>query len=157
MPIAFHVMRMLQRNLIIFAHNAVTLAAIWPFVPWRVGLTGLLSLAGVLLLYLFLAGVSMVISVVCVRYRDVPPLVQVAVQFLFFVTPVIWTPEQLRFGRMLLDLNPIAYMLMLVRDPVLGRSVTPMTLAAAVIFTAASLSVGILIYIRFRNRIAYWV
>jgi len=34
MPIVFHVLRMLHRNLIIVLHNAIVLEAIWPFVRW---------------------------------------------------------------------------------------------------------------------------
>jgi ABC-type polysaccharide/polyol phosphate export permease len=34
MPIVFHILRMLHRNLIVFLHNAIVLIAIWPFVRW---------------------------------------------------------------------------------------------------------------------------
>jgi lipopolysaccharide transport system permease protein len=30
MPIVFHILRMLHRNLIVFLHNAIVLIAIWP-------------------------------------------------------------------------------------------------------------------------------
>jgi ABC-type polysaccharide/polyol phosphate export permease len=34
MPIVFHILRMLQRNLIVLLHNGIVLIAIWPFVRW---------------------------------------------------------------------------------------------------------------------------
>src|SRR5882757_59886 len=74
MPIVFHVLRMLQRNLIIAGHNAVVVALIWPFIRWHVGPEVLLSILGILLLYCFLAGGAVAIAIVCVRYRDIPPL-----------------------------------------------------------------------------------
>jgi lipopolysaccharide transport system permease protein len=73
MPIVFHIQRMLHRNLITILHNAIVLAAIWPFVRWSLHPSAVLSLAGLVLLYLFLAGTSVVIAIICVRYRDVPP------------------------------------------------------------------------------------
>ena len=73
------------------------------------------------------------------------------------MTPVIWIPEQLQFGQLLLALNPISYLLVLVRDPILGRAVAPATWAVAVALTATSLAAAALIYARYRNRIAYWV
>src|SRR5882724_8114536 len=79
MPIVFHVMRMMQRNLIIALHNAVVLAAIWPFVRWELYPSALLSLFGLVLLYLFLVGTSVIIAIICVRYRDVPLLIQVLI------------------------------------------------------------------------------
>src|SRR5207237_9542561 len=56
MPIVFHIMRMLQRNLIILLHNAVVLVAIWPFVRWSLHPSAVLSLIGLVLLYFFLVG-----------------------------------------------------------------------------------------------------
>ena len=157
MPIVFHIMRMMQRNLIIALHNAIVLAAIWPFVRWTLYPSALLSLVGLVLLYLFLVGVSAVIGIICVRYRDIPPLIQVLIQFLFFLTPIIWYPEQIKFGTELLKLNPLSYMLMIVRDPILGRPVELQTWFAAIGLCAASLIAGSLMYVRFRRRIAFWV
>jgi len=81
----------------------------------------------------------------------------VFIQFLFFLTPIIWFPEQLKFGREFLKLNPMTYMLMIVRDPILGRPVEIQTWIIAIGLTAASLIAGSLMYVRFRRRIAYWV
>jgi ABC-type polysaccharide/polyol phosphate export permease len=157
MPIIFHILRMLQRNLIVILHNAIVLAAIWPFVRWSLYPSAVLSLAGLLLLYLFLVGTSAIIAIICVRYRDVAQLIQVLIQFLFFLTPIIWYPEQIRFGAVILKFNPVAYMLMIVRDPILGRPVEVQTWAIAIGLSASSLIAGSLMYVRFRRRIAFWV
>jgi ABC-type polysaccharide/polyol phosphate export permease len=157
MPIIFYVLRMLQRNLIVALHNAIVLAAIWPFVRWSLYPSAVLSLAGLVLLYLFLVGTSTIIAIVCVRYRDIPPLIQVLIQFLFFLTPIIWYPEQIRFGAVILKFNPVAYMLIVVRDPILGRPVDIQTWMIAIGLAAASLIAGAFMYVRFRHRIAFWV
>jgi ABC-type polysaccharide/polyol phosphate export permease len=148
---------MLHRNLIIVLHNTIVLIAVWIFIRWSVHPSAVLSLAGLVLLYLFLSGTSVIVAIICVRYRDVPPLIQVLIQFLFFLTPVIWYPEQIKFGADLLKFNPLTYMLMIVRDPILGRPVDIQTWVIAVSLTAASLIAGALMYVRFRRRIAYWV
>ncbi len=157
MPILFHILRMLQRNLIVVLHNAIVLAAIWPFVRWSLHPGAMLSLIGLALLFLFLFGTSAVIAIICVRYRDVPQLIQVLIQFLFFLTPIIWYPEQIRFGAEILKFNPVTYMLMIVRDPILGRPVEIQTWIIAIGLSATSLISGSLMYLRFRRRIAYWV
>jgi ABC-type polysaccharide/polyol phosphate export permease len=56
-----------------------------------------------------------------------------------------------------LVLNPIAYMLAVVRDPILGRDVPLETWLIAIALVVASLVAGGLMYLRFRGRIAYWV
>jgi ABC-type polysaccharide/polyol phosphate export permease len=157
LPIVFHVLRMLQRNLIVLAHNALVLIGVWVFLRWEIGPQVLLAVLGLALLYFFLAGVSVAVAIVCVRYRDLPSLVQVFTQFLFFVSPVIWQPERVYFGAAVLALNPLSYMLMVVRDPILGRPVAAETWLIASCLTLAMVIAGALMYIRFRNRIAYWV
>ena len=157
MPIVFHIMRMMQRNLIITMHNAVVLAAIWPFVRWTLYPSALLSLFGLVLLYLFLVGASATISIICVRFRDIPPLIQVLIQFLFFLTPIIWYPEQIHSGQKILALNPVSYVLIVVRDPILGRPVELRTWIIAIFLAAISVAAGSLMYVRYRRRIAYWV
>src|ERR1700730_9276380 len=65
MPIIFHILRMLHRNLIIVLHNAIVLFAIWPFVRWSLHPGAVLSLVGLVLLYLFLVGTSAIIAIIC--------------------------------------------------------------------------------------------
>jgi ABC-type polysaccharide/polyol phosphate export permease len=157
MPILFYVLRMLQRHLYIAGHNVIVVVGVWLVLRWEVGFYALLSIIGLVLCHLFLVGLSLVISIVCVRYRDVPPLIQALTQFLFFATPIIWYPEQLRFGEIVLRLNPVAYMLMVVRDPLLGRPTEPMTWIVAALVAVFSLLFGATVYIHYRRRIAYWV
>ena len=55
------------------------------------------------------------------RFRDAGHLASLALQILFFVTPVIWPPELLR-GRslgLIVDLNPAYHLLEIVRQPLL--------------------------------------
>ena len=37
MPILIHVMRMVQRNLIVFLHNMAIVPIIWLIFPWHIG------------------------------------------------------------------------------------------------------------------------
>lgn len=157
MPLVFHVMRMLQRNFISFLHNAVIVLGIWLFLPWPLGPGMLLAFAGFMLLYLFLSGIAVVISLVCVRYRDVPPMVNAATQFLFFATPIIWQAESLRVGKIILLLNPFAYFLAITREPLLGRPAAVETWGIAAGITVVTLVVAAMLYVRYRDRVAYWV
>jgi ABC-type polysaccharide/polyol phosphate export permease len=157
LPIAFHVMRAVQRNLIIFWHNLVVIVVLWLVLRWPIGLTALLSLVGLALLYVFVAATALAAAMVCVRFRDVPPMINAGLQFLFFASPIIWYPETLRYGRPVLDFNPITYFLTIVRDPLVGRPVALADWAIAVGCSLAALTVAVAIYARYRKRIAYWL
>lgn len=157
LPISFYVMRMVQRNFLIFLHNIIVLALVWLYFRWNIDAASLLSLPGLAIVYAFLAGCSIVIAFACVRYRDIPPMVGAITQFVFFASPIIWLPDQLKVGRFLLDYNPVAYMIAVLRDPVLGRPVSAGTWIIAVLLAAGALAAAAAVYYRYRDRIAYWV
>lgn len=157
LPITFHVMRTLHRNLIIFFHNFIIIVVEWFVLRWHVGWEAVLSLVGLALLYVFLAGIAITVAVVCVRFRDVPPMVNAALQFLFFASPIIWYPESLKFGRAVLDLNPITYFLVIVRDPLVGRPVPAEDWGIACACSLVALLTAVAVYARYRGRVAYWV
>lgn len=157
LPLDFYIMRMVQRNFIIFLHNIIIVPLLWVFLPWTVGWGALLSIFGMFQIYLFAVGASLVIAIVCVRYRDVPPLVATMIQFLFLVSPIIWQPEQLRGGRLVVMLNPMGYLMSAARDPMLSRPVPTETWAVSGCVTLLTLTVAAGLYLRYRNRVAYWV
>lgn len=157
LPISFYVMRMVQRNFIILLHNLLVLLLVWLYFRWELGATALLSLLGLAIVYAFLAGASMIVAFACVRYRDIPPMVGALTQFVFFASPIIWLPDQLKVGQIILILNPFAYLIAVVRDPILGRPVPLGTWMVATILAALTIALAALVYTRYRNRIAYWV
>jgi len=156
MPILIHIMRMVQRNLIIFLHNIAIIPFIWLIYPWSIGFVMLLSLVGVLLVYIFVVSTSMIISMICVRYRDVPPVVAALLQLLFFVSPIIWDPAKVKGGAIIVALNPIAQLLALTRDPIMGIVPSLTSWAGAFGSVAVLTAAMIYIYTRYRTRVVYW-
>ncbi|MGY3449809.1 ABC transporter permease [Bradyrhizobium sp. USDA 4353] len=156
MPILIHIMRMVQRNLIIFLHNSAVIPIIWLVYPWPLSLVSLLGLLGLALVYVFIVSTTMVVSMICVRYRDVPPLMAAITQLLFFISPIIWEPSQIKGGEWVIAVNPIAYLLAVTRDPLMGIVPDLTSWAGAIGFTATSTMSMVYIYTRYRSRIVYW-
>ena len=156
MPILIHVMRMVQRNLIIFLHNVAIVPIIWLFFPWTIGLQTLLCLPGLALVFVFVVGASTIISMICVRYRDVPPIIGAVLQLLFFVSPIIWIPSKIQGGELVVELNPIAHLLAVTRDPVMGNVPGLIDWIAAIGFVALVTAAMAYIYTRYRSRVVYW-
>jgi len=156
MPILIHVMRMVQRNLIIFLHNSIIIPIIWMIFPWPLGFETLLCLPGLAIVYVFVVSASMIVSMVCVRYRDVPPVIASLLQLLFFVSPIIWIPSQIHGGELVVELNPIAYLLAITRDPVMGNAPSLMNWIGAIGFVAVVTAAMMYIYTRYRSRVVFW-
>ena len=156
MPILIHIMRMVQRNLIIFLHNIVVIPFIWLVYPWPIGFQSLLAPVGLLIVYLAVVCGSVIVSMICVRYRDVPPVMASILQLLFFVSPIIWVPDHVRGSEFIVALNPVAYLLAVTRDPIMGVSPSFLSWAGAVGFVALAAVAMAYIYTRYRSRVVFW-
>lgn len=157
MPLSVHIMRMVQRNAIILMHNFAVVPIVWLVYRWSFGFEALIFIVGLCIVYVFTAACSTLISIICVRYRDVPPLVQAVMQMLFFISPIIWLPQKTQGGHLILALNPMNYLLAVVRDPLLARPFNPTMWIGALGFTAAAVFIAALFYTRYRSRVVYWV
>lgn len=158
-PLLVHLYRMLARNIVLIGHNAVILVLLWLVLRWPIGWSALLILPGFALIVLTLLGTVMTLGVLCTRFRDVTQIIGALLQLLFLLTPIIWPPSSLRGSRasLLLDINPLYYMIEVVRAPILGEVISWKVWAVAVAVCAGSLGLGLALYGRFRHRLPYWL
>lgn len=72
-------------------------------------------------------------------------------------SPILWHQEHVKHGAEILAFNPATYLLVVVRDPLLGQTVPLTTWVVAAALTAVSVACAAVVYVTYRNRIAYWV
>ena len=156
LPLSVHVYRVVWRNLIVFAHNVAIYVAAAVIFSIQPGWTGLLVLPGLALLCLNGVWMGLLLGLVSARFRDVPQIVASVVQGAFFLTPIIWKPELLPDRAFVLDLNPFFHLVELVRAPSLGQAPGLVSWFAAAGITLGGWLVTLLMYRRYRWRIAYW-
>lgn len=103
---------------------------------------------------LMVLGVSMALSAVCVRYRDVIQLVQSALPILFLLTPVAYpasmVPERWRW---MIDVNPIAHLVQVWQQVLLGQPVDGRQLGVAALSSVVACGAGALVLEGLRDRI----
>jgi ABC-type polysaccharide/polyol phosphate export permease len=158
LPWSVYVLRLLTRNLVVLAHNALILIPVALFTG--ISLTPLAALAvpGLLLLTTTLFAVSLALAVACTRFRDLPPLVQNVMTVLFFVSPIMWRQDILSpDAAWIAYWNPLAHLIDIVRLPLLARLPTAMNWAVSLGTAVAALSMAFFALKRFRNRIVYWL
>lgn len=157
-PISVHAYRLVGRELLIFAHNAIVIVAVW--IIFDVGITpaAVLAVPGMAINAYIAFWLAIVLGIVSVRYRDIPPIVQSLVTILFFITPVLWTSDRLGgTADLIVILNPFAYMIEIVRDPLLGTAPPPLTWAIVLALSAAATALGLYAMSLTRHRLAYWL
>ena len=157
LPLSVHVYRVVWRTLIIFAHNAVIFVVVAILFSIRPGWAGLLALPAVALFCLNGVWVGLLLGLLSARYRDVPQLVASFVQVTFFLTPIIWQPELLTGRAFMLHFNPFFHFLELVRAPALGQIPEPASWLAALGVTLVGWLATLVLFCRYRWRIAYWL
>jgi len=113
----------LGRNIVVFAHNMITYLVAAAICGVAVNLQTLLIIPGFVLMVLNLAWISLVIAILCLRFRDFQQLVTIFLQVVMFITPIFWPVSQLT-GRtaIIVDVNLLYHMIDLIRSPLLGKT-----------------------------------
>lgn len=157
LPLTVHVARVVYRNVLVFAHNAVIVGAVVliyrPSFSWHL----LLMPLGVFLIAVNGIWMGLLLGLLCTRFRDIPPVVTSLVQVAFFITPVIWKEEMLGQHRWVADVNPLSHFLAVVRDPLLSPTIDMAHFAIVGGIAVVGFAVALPIFAAFRGRIAYWL
>ncbi len=158
-PKLSYVNSLLVRNLVILGHNLIVLVPVYLYYTSVISITSiLLSLAGFALTLAFLFAAVMFLSLVSLRFRDIPNIIASLMQIVFYLTPVMWQVELMpsRFHPYLI-LNPFAVFLSLCRDPLLQVSLPLEYWLAGIIYVMLSWAISFSLFSRFRARITYWL
>jgi ABC-type polysaccharide/polyol phosphate export permease len=157
LPLTTHIASVIWRHMIILAHNAVIYILVLILFGVRPGWEIFYLVPGFALVLLNLLWVALLFATICVRFRDVPLIVQTIVQMLFFITPVFWLPSLMPQRSVLVLGNPFYHMLELLRAPLLGKAPE----IDSWIFLLCTLIIGclgtFLLFSRFRRRVPYWL
>jgi ABC-type polysaccharide/polyol phosphate export permease len=148
---------LLFRQLINFAHNLVVVVIVLLIYPRHLSLNALLVIPALALVALNLLWLIQFIGYVGARYRDLAPLLVAIMQPLFFVTPVLFQPQQLGSFRFIAEINPLAQWLTLIRDPLTGSAPPAMSWIASGCMALVGWSLALLITAVKRKRLVYWV
>ncbi|WP_225780883.1 ABC transporter permease [Xenophilus sp. Marseille-Q4582] len=156
-PVAMFVWRSTARNTIQLAHQIVLYVPVawWAGVPlsWNM----LLFIPGMLLALVNAHALGLLLGMVSARFRDVAQIVISVMQFLMFLTPVFWMPENLPDRAQYVLWNPLAQLLDLLRAPLLGHAPSAGTWLGMLAWTAVNIVAAAYLFSKHRRRIVYWL
>lgn len=151
------ILRVFTRNSIIFAHNSLILIGIYLYFGINPGFTILLFVPAIILVLANLLAVTVILSIIGARFRDISPINQSLIQIMFFITPIMWFPRMVPADSWLLKVNPLAYLLDLARSPLLGEFPKNESWIVAVGTLAVATFIASIIYRAKAQRISFWV
>lgn len=152
------VLALILKHLAIFAHNLpIILPAL--LIAGRVpGIEALESMIGLFFLVIFLGGLSCTVAILSLRFRDLRHIVQNVITALFFVTPILWTPEQIDEKlRPFVHLNPLYSHFALVVRPLLGLPVGATEWWVAIGSAAAAALLALVLLGWSKRHLIYWI
>jgi lipopolysaccharide transport system permease protein len=159
MPFFVQILRTVARNVIALAHNVVVPIGVFAVYDTWPGLVAVWSIPGMLLWVVDGLFVCMLLGTISARFRDIPPIIGSIMQIAFYVTPIVWKPEQVNHRAIMhyMLFNPFDSLLEVVRGPLLGHDPSLHAWKFAVFFSVLLWVAGWLAFVRARSRLAFWV
>lgn len=161
LPLTVHVCRMVWRNFIIFAHNAVIIVAVMVWAQTPITWELLLIPAALLIICFNGINVGLLLGIFCTRFRDIVQIVASLTQLLFFVTPIMWSPAILSSRDInrnwIAEYNPAYHFIEIIRAPVLGEPILMNSWMVVFAISIATWLLAMWVLTKFRHRVAYWL
>jgi ABC-type polysaccharide/polyol phosphate export permease len=151
------VFRMMYRNLLVLSHNILIIPIVFALFGVGINANILWFIPGFILILLNGFWLSFVLAIISARYRDVPQIVSSVMQIMFFMTPIVFKPEQLADHAHFLRANPFANMLEIVREPLLGRPPSMESLAICLALAVVGFLFVLSFAGRYTRRIVFWL
>jgi ABC-type polysaccharide/polyol phosphate export permease len=110
-----------------------------------------------LLLFFFALGVGLIMSVATVFFRDLQHVVLIAMQGLFFLTPILYRPDEL-MGNLVwfVRLNPVVPFIDLFRAPLYLASLpTSGVILESILISLSAMFLGLFVFLRQQRQIVF--
>lgn len=157
LPLLLYAVRVVVRNAIVFAHNIIVPLGVFALYHLWPGINAILAIPALILWALDGFAACMLFGSLCARFRDISPIIGALLQIVFYVTPIIWMPQQLGAKASLLLYNPFYPLLEIVRAPLLGHVPSLQLWAIALGISAVFWAIAVRSFIRTRARLVFWL
>lgn len=156
-PLYIHVLRLLTKHFINFLHN--TLIVFLVILYFRTSdLAGVaLSFVGVIFLVLNMAWLSLLLAVIGSKYRDLAPSIEALMPILFFLMPILYRKADISGTQLWYDLNPLAHLFSIVKDPLLAIDFDLASYQWAFFTLIIGWSISLFVYNKSIKNIPFWI
>jgi lipopolysaccharide transport system permease protein len=146
------------KNTLMLAHSLIIVAALILVFGVPINWCQLQIAPAILLTWITMLWGGYVIALACVRYRDVIQVITNWLVVIFFLTPVMWKPDFLAPEyRFIIDYNPFAQFLELLRAPFLGQPVNFHTWVMTAVIAIGGGLLSLPLIGRYRDRVIFWM
>jgi ABC-type polysaccharide/polyol phosphate export permease len=149
---------LIYKNTLILIHNLIIIVVLILAFGVPINWYLLQIVPALALTWIMLAWLGYVLAMLCVRYRDIIQVVTNWMLVLFFLSPVMWRPEFLPSQyHFIIDYNPLAQFLDLLRSPFLGQPVTIHTWIVTIVTALGGGLLSLPVIGRYSRRVIIWM
>ncbi|MFM0308881.1 ABC transporter permease [Paraburkholderia sp. RL17-383-BIF-A] len=156
-PKLIYILQVVWRNLVILAHNFLIVLVLLIVFGVKSWITLPIFIPALILYLINALWIAMVTALLSARFRDLPQIVAAVMQIAFYITPIIYRPDSLRRFSFIVEFNPLAHLVELVRAPLIGQFPSPLTWIVAISMAILGWLFALALTGRFLKRIPYWV
>ena len=148
----------IYKNTIMLAHNLIIIVVL--IVAFNVPINWYLLqiVPAFALTWIGMVWLGYIIAMICVRYRDIIQVITTWLAVAIYITPVMWKPDFLpRRYHLIIELNPLAQYLEILRNPLLGQPVNSYAWYSTTIFALGGCLIAVAVIGRYQRRIIFWM
>jgi len=157
LPVSLHTLRLLSKHLINFLHNSSIVLVVFAIYGFPTLANAGWSLLGLALVLLNLFWLSLLVSTLGARFRDLAPSIDALMPILFFLTPILYKKSDVSGTLAWFDYNPIAILFSLVKNPLLSLSFDPMDYLKMAAFSLVGWLLTVIVFSRHKKHIVFWI
>lgn len=158
LPAPLFVWRVIWRNVLTFVHQLPVLVVVGLWFGYLFHVLLGEAVIGLALVVVNISWFALVFAVICARFRDFKQILASLVQLLFFLSPVLWLPGEMKgFGGRLMSLNPIVHMLDVLRGPLIGEPFHLTSVVFLIVSGLAGWAFTLVFFAKVRRRIVHYV
>ena len=156
-PIWIYPTALVIKNFIIFCHNLLIVVVVLTLFPQGLGWQTLLFLPSILMVVTLLTYLVLILAFIGARYKDFGAAVIALMSIAFFLSPVIFKPDQLGVKEYLMWFNPFTYFITIIRDPITGQASAPFVYFVMIIFLCVSSVVAHKAMNKYKSQVSFWI
>lgn len=157
LPKTTFVLQGVTRSLFVFGFNLIGAIIMLVVLQYRPGTNAIWALPGLLMLPINAVWVYIVLGTLSARFPDFNHLMQAIMRMIFFVTPIMWIPDDLGKRGAIAQLNPITYFIDIVREPLLHNAILTHEWVVVLAVTGVGWIAAVITLIAARSKIIYWI
>ncbi len=147
-----------SRNLMVFFHHLLVVAIVLVYARTSINLNLLYIIPGLIVTFFTGIWMSLLLGMLCLRFRDFQQIINSLIQLAMFVTPIMWQPHQLGSkGLIVTQLNPLHHYISIIRMPLLGQAPTLDNWMYTIGFSLICALITIIALSKHHKKIIFWL